>query len=91
MSNTPTEASSKEEVSAFFNWWKEGIYSKVFSKSTGKELLGFTEAQLRDFVDDKVDGSALYNELHPQGESNGTRLKSKSKIRENIPRCWKFF
>jgi hypothetical protein len=81
---TPTEASSKEEVLAFFKWWKEGMYSQVFSKSTnGKDLLGFTEAQLRDFIG-LVDGSALYNELHPPGESTRNQRERGSFVKNAI-------
>jgi hypothetical protein len=70
---TPTEASSKEEVLAFFKWWKEGIFANCFKETTGKELLDFNLVELSRIIDNSSVGTTLYNRLHPKGSTHATQ------------------
>jgi hypothetical protein len=71
----PNETSSKEEVKLFFTSWLDGKYKNIFNGYDGKTLLGLSKQDLKDALGG-LDGSALYNVLHPhppQGESRYQR------------------
>jgi hypothetical protein len=68
--NTPTEDSSIEEVSSFFKSWNEGKYADCFGGVNGKSLMGYSKDDLIFLSKQQpAVAIALYNELHPQGES----------------------
>jgi hypothetical protein len=61
--------SSEDEVTAFFKWWQKGKYEERFCGKTGEDLFSLSEEQLQKGLNDNLDGSILYNKLHPKGES----------------------
>jgi hypothetical protein len=69
------ENQTKEEVKLFFTSWLDGKYKDKFAGYDGKTLLVLSKEDMKGALGG-LDGSALYNVLHPQGESNGTRKRS---------------
>ena len=54
------------------NGYLPAMNELVEGEVNGKDLLGFTEAQLKEYSTSKPKASALYNELHPAEDERGT-------------------